>query len=539
MITLGGGSDCYDLRQDVLTQRNLIIVSNRGPCSFQTGEDGQVKAQRSGGGLVTALLGLAKQVPSTWIASPKTDEDRDWREGKVSLDGQNRNPADSGPADEIHVRFIDPEPEAYERYYQVISNPLLWFLQHSIWDFSRTPTLNRETWQAWEEGYVAINQLFADAVVEQVQKNERPSLVMLQDYHLYLAPRMVEQALSGGMPRGAKGRTRGKRAVQRDTILTHFIHIPWPGPEDWGLLPGRMREAILDGLCAVDLIGFQTRGDALNYIRTCESLLPGARVNYRNGRIIYRNHVTHVRDFPISIDVGAIHRDVRSDEVQQYREQLTEAIGDLKVIVRIDRTEPSKNIVRGFLAYEELLETHPEHHGKVQFLALMVPSRLEVEEYKDYLDSIMANAGRINARFGSSEWEPIRVLVGESYPRALAAMQLYDVLLVNPVADGMNLVAKEGPTVNEKSGVVVLSERAGAHQQLCDAALVIAPVDVSATAEAVHHALTMPLDERQRRANRMKKLIEREDIYLWLCWQLDALQEVVNPEMEKKQLVPY
>jgi trehalose 6-phosphate synthase len=419
-------------------------------------------------------------------------------------------------------------------------------LQHSIWDFSRTPTLNRETWQAWEEGYVAVNRLIANAVVDQVRKNKRPSLVMLQDYHLYLAPRMIEQALSSGEMHstwnGTKSRSRKhrqQRDLQQDTIITHFIHIPWPGPEDWGLLPGRMREAILDGLCAADLIGFQTREDSLNFIRTCESLLPGARVSYRTGRVVLHNHSSHVRDFPISIDVEAIHRDVQTEEVQQYHEQLTEVIGDQKVIVRIDRTEPSKNIVRGFLAYEELLEVHPEHQGKVQFLALMVPSRLEVEEYKDYLDAIMANAGRINARFGSSEWEPIRVLVGESYPRALAAMQLYDVLLVNPVADGMNLVAKEGPTVNEKSGVVVLSERAGAHQQLCDAALVIAPVDVSATAEALHRALTMSLAERQRRSDRMKKLIEREDIYLWLCWQLDALQGVVNAEMEKKKLVPY
>ncbi len=521
MMTLpGGDAECRDLYHEILAQRDVIIVSNRGPFAFQQEEDGEVKIQRSGGGLVTALLGLAKNVPSTWIACAMNDEDRNWKEGDIPLveDGQQ--------AGNLHVRFIDTKPEAYERYYQVISNPLLWFLQHSIWDFSRAPTLNRETWQAWEEGYVAVNQQFANAVVKQVRQNQHPSLVMLQDYHLYLAPSMIRKQL-------------GSRSLRTRTLLTHFIHIPWPGPEDWGLLPERMREPILEGLCAVDLVGFQTRGDALNFIRTCETLMPGAKVNYRKGRVILHNHVTHVRDFPISIDVEALHEGVMKEEVQQFRAQLAEMIGDRKAIVRIDRTDPSKNIVRGFLAYEELLETHPEHIGKVQFLALLVPSRLQVEEYTDYLNSINATAGRINAHYGTSEWEPVRFLMGESYPRALAAMQLYDVLLVNPVADGMNLVAKEGPTVNERGGVLILSERAGAHQQLCDNALLIAPVDVSATAEALHRGLTMPVDEKKSRAYALKKTIEQEDIYLWLCWQLDSLQALMDTKQEKTDLVAY
>jgi trehalose 6-phosphate synthase len=521
MATPGGETECGELRREFLAHKDLIIVSNRGPCLFQTGEDGEIKIQRSGGGLVTALLGLAKQVPSTWIACAMSDEDRAWNEGEIPLDEKN------AMGDKLHMRFVTPKTEAYEGYYQVIANPLLWFLQHSIWDFSRTPTVNLETWKAWGEGYVAVNRLFAEAVVDEIKRSSRPSLVMLQDYHLYLAPRMIRQRL------------RSQRNISRNTILTHFIHIPWPGPEDWGLLPRQMREAILEGLCAVDLIGFQTREDALNFIRTCESLLPGARVNYRLGRVVLQNHATHVRDFPISIDVNALHHDVKGEEVQQFKAQLCESIGDRLAIVRIDRTEPSKNIVRGFQAYEEMLDIHPEHVGKVQFLALLVPSRLEVEEYQDYLNSIMAAAGRINARFGSSEWEPVRVLVGESYTRALAAMQIYDVLLVNPVADGMNLVAKEGPTVNEKAGVVVLSERAGAHQQLGENALVIAPVDVSATAEALHCALVMPEQERKRRSVELKRAIEREDIYLWLCWQLDVLQGLMNTTLEKKQLVPY
>jgi len=492
---------CFELQTSYLQDRSLIFVSNRGPVTLQKDEDGEIHFQRSGGGLVTALLGLAGQVQAAWIASPASEVDRQWREGEIHL---------ADPDCALRVRFILPSEAAYEGYYSVIANPLIWFLQHSMWDIARAPTLTHQTWQAWEQGYVEVNRQFAAAVIEQIRASSRPSLVMLQDYHLYLAPRLIRRGM----------RTR------KNYILTHFIHIPWPGPEDWSILPPAMREAILEGLCAVDLLGFQTRQDALNFIRTVETMLPQAFVNYRGGRIWHHNHTTHVRDFPISIDPGALRQQAESEEVAQFNAQLVDVVQDRRLIVRIDRTEPSKNIVRGFQAYDEMLELHPDHIGHVQFLAVLVPSRLEVEEYQNYLDELMAAAGRVNARYGTSEWEPVRVLVGESYPRAIAAMQLYDVLLANPVADGMNLVAKEGPIVNRKDGVVVLSERAGAHQQLCDEALVISPCDVYATAQALHEALVMPLEERQRRAARMREKIEREDISAWLCWQLDALNRL-------------
>lgn len=500
--------DCRGLNQKILKNRRIIFVSNRGPFSFHVDEGGQMTMQRSGGGLVTALLSLAHQVPSTWIAAAGSEEDRQFGQGAIPIDADGSS---------ILMRFVDPDPQVYEDYYGVISNPLLWFLQHSIWDYANAPAINRDTWKAWNDGYVRVNQLFADAVVKQLSEDSMPSLVMLQDYHLYLAPRMI------------RSRLRGRQNV----VITHFVHIPWPGPEDWGMLPRQMRESILTGLCAVDLLGFQTREDALNFIRTCESLLPGVQVNYRTGRVMLHNRVTHVRDFPISIDVRALREQCESEEVQQYYQQLAEITGGRHVILRIDRSEPSKNIVRGFQAFDELLETHPELREQVQFLALLVPSRLEVEEYQDYLKSLMAASGTVNAKYGNTEWEPVRVLVGESYPRAIAAMQLYDVLLVNPVADGMNLVAKEGPVVNDRAGVVVLSERAGAVQQLGDHALVISPCDISATAEALNMGLTMPQEERQRRAGALRKKVEDEDIQQWLCWQLDAVQKLVDLEEKK------
>jgi trehalose 6-phosphate synthase len=493
--------DCELLQSEFFANRAVIIAANRGPVTFTRDEDGNLETQRGGGGLVTALTGLCRHTTDmTWIACARTDTDVEWGQGPVDLEDGSH----------IQARFLSPSEEAYEAYYNIISNPLLWFLQHSMWDVPRAPLIDQDTWQAWEEGYVAVNKLFAEAIAQQVRAVNRPTLVMLQDYHLYLVARELRTLL---------------RRKHRATVL-HFVHIPWPGAEYWRILPPGMRQAILDSLCAVDVLGFQTKEDGLNFLRTCESLLPETAVNYSRSRVWYRNHATHVRDFPISIDIDALNHLAASPEVSEHRAEIRDIVGDRKLILRIDRIEPSKNIVRGFLAFDEVLERYPEYCGSVTFLALLVPSRMDLKEYRDYLDALMATAGRVNARHGSSEWEPVRVLVGDSYPRAVAAMQLYDVLLVNAIVDGMNLVAKEGPMVNQRHGVLILSERAGARQQLEPGALVVSPCDVYATAEALHQALEMPAEEREESATRLQWLIEREDISDWLCRQLETISEL-------------
>ena len=479
-------------------KRAVIIASNRGPITFHMDENDQLDYSRGGGGLVTALTGLTRSIDATWIACAQTEEDKTWREGSLPI-LQNESP--------LYIKFLTPPPSAYEGYYNVIANPLLWFLQHSMWDVPRAPLINRDTWYAWDEGYVIVNRLFANEITRQVKSSRQKNLVMLQDYHLYLVARYLVEKLK---PR------------ERPTTL-HFIHIPWPGSEYWRILPPTMRHAILDGLCAVDVLGFQTQEDGLNFIRTCQSFLPRASVNYKHGRIWYRNHSTHVRDFPISIDLEAIESQAQAPEVSSHHAEILEMIADRQLILRVDRIEPSKNIIRGFQAFEEMLDLYPDYHNQVVFLALLVPSRLEVEEYQDYMDEIMAAAGRVNAKHGDHLWEPVRILVGDNYARAIAALQLYDVLLVNAIADGMNLVAKEGPVVNQRNGVLILSERAGARQQLEPGAIIITPCDVYATAEAIHQALSMTPQERSERASKLRWLIEREDINDWLCHQLDAV----------------
>ncbi len=492
---------CAKLQSEFFAHRALIIAANRGPVTFRRDEDGTLTYDRGEGGLVTALLGMCRHTEATWISCAQTEADAEWGSGEVHL----------GEDDSLlKVEFLAPEPEAYGDYYSVIANPLLWFLQHSMWDVVTSPIIDSATWQAWEQGYVAVNQHFAEAIMRQAQATERPTLVMLQDYHLYLAPRFL--------------RDRFDHAIC--PTLLHFVHIPWPGPEYWSILPPEMRKAILSGLCAVDVLGFQTELDALNFIRTCESFLPRAEVEYGRGRIWYENHATYIHDFPISIDVESLRELASSDEVAEYRDEIEAFVGDRQLILRVDRIEPSKNIVRGFWAFNEMLELHPEYHDKVKLVALLVPSRLGVGQYQDYLDDLMAAAGQVNARHGDSDWEPIRVLVGDNYPRAVAAMQLYDALLVNSIADGMNLVAKEGPTVNERDGVLVLSERIGARQQLEPGAIVISPCDVYATAQALHQALQMEPEARRERAERLRWVVEREDITAWLCHQLETVQEL-------------
>ncbi len=500
---------CEELRANLLAHWDLIIAANRGPVTFEETEAGDLRSQRGGGGLVTALMGLCQNATrTTWIACAQSDADAAWQNGDMQL-------LDS--LGDLQLQFLSPEESAYEGYYNVIANPLLWFLQHRMWDTPRSPIINRATWEAWEHGYVTVNRLFADAIAAQARNAPGTTLIMLQDYHLYLVARYLRDSL---------------RQKQRPVVM-HFIHIPWPGPEYWRILPPPMRHAILDGLCAVDILGFQTGNDRDNFLRACESFLVRASVNFKHRRVWYRNHATRVCDFPISINIDSLRQLADSPEVASYRAEIQSLVGDRQLIVRVDRIEPSKNVLRGFQAFEEMLEIYPQHQGRVIFLALLVPSRLVLDEYQRYRDELISAAERVNAKYGTSDWEPVHVLIGENYPRAVAAMQLYDGLLVNSIVDGMNLVAKEGPIVNQRDGVLILSEGTGAYQQLEPGALKISAFDVYSTAQALHQALVMPAEERQVRAERLRWIIKREDIGVWRCKQLEVVAELIQSRKQR------
>lgn len=478
----------------------IIILSNRGPFSFQQKEDGSFVTERGTGGLVTALGALAAQHDVLWGALAMQEGDRAWIEA---------NQGAVQTVENIKLRLLTVDPEQYSQYYNQISNPLLWFIQHQLWDIPRTPDISQETWQAWEEGYVAVNRYIAEAIAVDVEAMpaERPVIILPQDYHLYLVPRFLRERL-------------GDR-VQ----IQPFLHIPWPGPDAWRILPGTMRTAILTSLLASDRVGFQTQKDAFNFVQTCRFYLNDAHSRGSRDTIHYQGRAVKAKAYPISIDVEKVLTMAEEPQTQLLKSQLLNITQDRQVILRVDRVEPSKNILRGLKAYEDLLERYPEHRGRVQMLALLVPSRLSVNEYQDYLSQIMATAGLINARYSESLWEPVRTILGENYYRAIAAMQLYDVLLVNPIADGMNLVAKEGVVINQRNGVLLLSEYAGASYELGDKSVSLSPFDTYGTAEAMHQALTMSADDRREQADALRARVMAADIKHWFHDQLqDSLQ---------------
>lgn len=484
----------------------IVIASNRGPFSFKQDKGDQFTVERGAGGLVTALGALAERHEVVWVAAAMDGDDQAWsraHKGKMQK------------VEGINLKLVEPEAEAYQGYYNEIANPLLWFIQHQLWDIPRTPSISEKTWKAWDEGYRVVNRQFAEAIAEAVAGSDRPIIVLPQDYHLYMVPHYLRNLL-------------GER-VQ----IQPFIHIPWPGPDAWRILPQPMRNSILSSLLEADRVGFQTAKDAFNFVQTCRFYLEGAHSHGRRDGIEYKGRDVAALAYPISIDVEKVSEIADETVTQLEKNQLINFVGDRDLILRVDRIEPSKNNLRGLQAYRTLLESYPEHRGKVQMLALLVPSRLKVGEYEDYLREIMAEAGLINAQYSSSFWEPVRIVLGDNYQRAIAAMQIYDVLLVNPIADGMNLVAKEGVLVNNKDGVLVLSEFAGAYYELGEEALTVSPFDVYGTAEAMHQALVMPPAERQHRAKTLREIVTRADVREWFKAQVDEALRALSNQASK------
>jgi trehalose 6-phosphate synthase len=249
-----------------------------------------------------------------------------------------------------------------------------------------------------------------------------------------------------------------------------------------------------------------------------------AEIDYKQQTVQLNGHILRVKAYPVSVDVAGLKKLISSARLKEDEERLRHLCGE-QTIVRVDRVEPSKNIIRGFRAFDMLLERYPQFQGKVKFLAFLVPTRTHLKPYQRYTQDVTQLIEAINNKYGTEEWHPIDYFYENNYIQAIAGMRLYDVLLVNAVIDGMNLVAKEGPTVNNRDGVLILSETVGACAQLGQNALTVAPADLEGTTQALYAALTMPADERHKRAIGLKKSIEEEDITHWL---LHLLQDAVN-----------
>jgi trehalose 6-phosphate synthase len=480
------------------TPLHILIVSNRGPFSFSI-RDGQPHAVRGSGGLVTAITAIARQHDVLWISCALSKGDREWL--KLRGDGIHH-------VEDMSLRLIQPDPEQYHAYYNIVSNPLLWFVQHQLHDTPRLPLFDEHLWNAWADGYSAVNRQFAETVADSIKTLDGRILVLVQDYHLYLFPRFLRELI-------------GDRAV-----IQSFLHIPWPSPDAWRVLPLKVRRELVDAMLHADRIGFQTERDTRRFLQTCVDLLPGVRVLKPWRRLAYQGRNIDAVPYPISIAVSDIEQRAESAAVQQQIALFQQQYAGVKLILRVDRVDPSKNILRGLIALRNFLLVYPEYRGKVVMLMLLVPSRPEISEYRSYLRDIMALVGEINATLSDGGWEPIRVLLGNNYDRAIAAFRLYDVLLVNPLADGMNLVAKEGVILNRKDGVLVLSEEAGVAEEFGSSALLVSPYDVLGTRQAIRAALDMSPEERRERANRLREQVRHNDINHWFARQLaDAEQQ--------------
>jgi trehalose 6-phosphate synthase len=484
----------------LLESRHLILASNRGPFQFSVTDEGYER-KRGAGGVVTAVSAVSQLASPTWVAAAMTPGDR-----RVAAE----RPGEAIEVEErdsrFSLRFVDLPEEMYDGYYNVIANPLLWFIQHYMWDTPREPTIGAAEWRAWREGYGPANEEFARVIGEEIRRSARPPVVMLQDYHLYLVPGAL-------------------RREHPDVPVQLFLHIPFPGSDYLRILPWQMRREIVASLLCCDIVGFQTHRSAVNFLRSAASFLPGVRVNFEEMWAEYDGRRTLARWYPISIDPETVRGLAMSEEGERELAFLGQYFAELNIL-RVDRIEPSKNILRGFEAYSLLLDEHPELKERVRFLACLVPSRNDLDQYARYQDEVMAAVGRINIKHGAEYWRPVEVFLGDNYIRALAAMRRYDVLLVNPVIDGMNLVAKEGVVVNERDGVLVLSDGAGAFEQFAPLPHSVSATDVLGTAEALYAALHMAAEERRELATRLRGCVEQEDVAYWLDSQLGDLQDL-------------
>jgi trehalose 6-phosphate synthase len=477
----------------VSTDRRLVIVSNRGPAEFTRSPSGERLVRRGGGGLVTALTGLVAHRGALWIASAMTDED-------VALSREAGGKPATHEIDGVtyDVLLVESDPVAYDRFYNVIANPILWFIQHYLWDLSNAPDIRQEEADAWDYGYKAVNADLAESVLGAIEGDEEP-LVMLHDYHLYTCPGLI-------------------RAERPDVFLHHFVHIPWSQPDSWRILPGRMREDVYRGMLANDIIGFHTTAYCRNFLHCCRELME-LEVDYRRGAILHDGRETWVRAYPLGIDAGRLDRAAASPEVAEYEEELLRR-RRAHLIIRVDRADLSKNVLRGFTAFDTFLQQHPEFRETVTFIAHLQPSRTDVPEYQEYIERIEALVAVVNHRHGTTDWMPIDLRIYENFPEAVARYKHFDLLVVNSLFDGMNLVAKEAPAVNMRDGVVMLSENTGAHEELGECTLSVNPFDIQEQADTIHRALTMDPEERALRAARLREIVRERDPDVWIEEQL-------------------
>ncbi|MEV4948293.1 trehalose-6-phosphate synthase [Streptomyces sp. NPDC053755] len=456
---------------------SVLVASNRGPVSYAVAEDGSLDARRGGGGLVSGLSAVSSE-DSVWVCAALGEGDRQAVRRGISEPG---------------VRMLDIDPDVHADAYNGIANSVLWFVHHMLYQTPVEPVFDAEFRRRWTS-YETYNRAFAEALAAEADPGAQ---VVVQDYHLTLVPGMLREA-------------------RPDLRIGHFSHTPWAPPEYFRMLPDDIAEQVLRGMLGADRLGFLTRRWADAFAACCTALVGGT-----GG--------TELGVHGLGADADFLRERSRRPDVEDRLAALREQIGggpDRKTIIRVDRTELSKNIVRGLLAYRALLEDHPEWRGRVVHVAFAYPSRQDLAVYRDYTAEVSRVAEEINTAFGTDDWTPVLLHVKDDFARSLAAYRLADVALVNPIRDGMNLVAKEVPVVSDEGCALVLSREAGAYEELGEDAITVNPYDITGTARALHEALTMPDGERAERSKRLAASATALPPQRWFLEQLEALREV-------------
>jgi trehalose 6-phosphate synthase len=460
---------------------DCIVVSNRGPLSFRLDAQGELQAVPGGGGLVSSIGPLLAGTGVTWVSVAMGPADRAAVERGRMVD------------DNFTLLPVVVDDDTYRAAYDVVANTTLWYVHHHLFDLPRRPRFDRYWRRAWD-GYRRYNQSVADAVIAAAPAG---ATVLVQDYHFSLLGRM----LADGRP---------------DLRTVHFCHIPFADPNMLRVLPDDAAGELLAGLAGFTACGFHAHRWEAGF-RACYADPDLAAL--ASPAVAPPTFVSS-----LSSDSAGLLAEAASAECGRSVETLRAQTGGRRIVLRVDRVEPSKNIVRGMLAFEELLVAYPQWRDKVVHVALVYPSRQGLAEYIALGAEVAHVAERINHEWGSDTWTPIILHVEDDRPRSLAALTISDVLLVNPVRDGLNLVAKEGALLNDGDGALVLSREAGAWEELSEAAVGINPFDVSGTADALHGALTMDPAERRSRAERLRALVLSRSASDWLAEQLAAAQ---------------
>ncbi|MEV6674101.1 trehalose-6-phosphate synthase [Streptomyces sp. NPDC051162] len=472
----------------------IVVASNRGPVSYKL-VDGELTAGRGGGGLVSGLSAIDRDAGAVWVCAAMGEGDRE----AARRAGRRLDTEDTGGH---RVRMLDVDPDTFAAAYNGIANSVLWFVHHMLYETPLAPVFDADFRRQWA-AYEAYNAAFADALAEEAAQG---AAVLVQDYHLSLVPGLL-------------------RERRPDLRIGHFSHTPWAPPDYYRLLPDDVAERVLRGILGGDRAAFLTERWADAFADCCEKVLGAEVVRGTGGTaVLFEGRTTRIGVHGLGADADFLRERAHRADVEERMAALRELLGpDRKAIVRVDRTELSKNIVRGLHAYRRLLEDRPEWRGKVVHIAFAYPSRQDLKVYRAYTAEVERVAREINSTFGTVDWEPVSLHVKDDFARSLAAYRLADVALVNPIRDGMNLVAKEVPVVSDHGCALVLSREAGAVAELGDDALVVNPYDVEATASALHAALLMDPTERASRTKRLSAAAVALPPARWFLDQLAAL----------------